>query len=400
MSNDKIDRAPIRYLTDEKFIEWMLYPTDDVNSYWLQFTQDHPEEVVHLSKAKELFRKFKLSSYKLDETTKERAVLRLEESLRLYHRKRKIQRFIIGGVAGTAAAILLLLFLLQQNLIRDPDHSTNIPMDYYVGSELESQDIQLFTGDRTTTFQENIDVTIKNEQVIQIKEEAGSDAEEILTDRNTINRLVVPYGKRSKVMLPDGTQIWLNAGSTLIFPTTFSGKTRKVKLQGEMYAEVAHDPKSPFLVETDQLEIKVYGTCFNLSAYADANPWVVLVEGSVGLRADGGREIKLQPNERIVRNKNGTLDKTKVDANCFVSWKDGYLTYRETPIPEVLRQIERYYNLSFNLDDDVSLQNITCSGKIILSDNLDNVLTALTLISGTRYQRDNKSIFIYKKENL
>lgn len=400
MSNDRAERTPVRYLTDEKFIAWMLCPTDELNNYWMQFLAAHPEEKGDLLKAKELFRKFKLSSYKLDETTKERAVLRLEESLRLYHRKRKIRRFIIR-VAGTAAAILLLfLFLLQQNLIRKPDHSNNTPMDYYVGSELESKDIQLFTGDQTTTFQENIDVAIKNEQVIQIKKEESSEAEEICTDRNAINRLVVPYGKRSKVMLPDGTQIWLNAGSTLIFPTTFSGKTREVKLQGEMYAEVAHDPKRPFLVETDQLEIKVYGTRFNLSAYADANPWVVLVEGSVGIKADRGREMKLQPNERIVRDENGTLDKTKVDASCFVSWKDGYLTYRETPIPEVLRQIERYYNLSFNLDDNVSLQNITCSGKIILSDNLDNVLTALTLISDTRYQRDNKSIFIYKKKNL
>lgn len=395
MSNDRAERTPVRYLTDEKFIAWMLCPTDELNNYWRQFLEAHPEERGDLSKAEELFRKFKLSTYHLDEAARERAVSRLEESLRLYHRKRKMRRIFITA-AGSVAA-LLLLFMLLQDLIIKSERFSEIPMDYYVGSELESKEIQLYTGNQKNTFEENIDVTIRNDQLIQVNKEKSSDADEITTDRNSINRLVVPHGKRSKVLLPDGTQIWLNAGSTLIFPTTFSGKTREVKLQGEMYAEVAHDPKRPFLVETDQLEIKVYGTRFNLSAYADANPWVVLVEGSVGIKADGGREMKLQPNERIVRDENGTLDKTKVDVSCFVSWKDGYLTYRETPIPEVLRQIERYYNLSFNLDDNVSLQNITCSGKIILSDNLDNVLTALTLISDTRYQRENKSIYIYKK---
>jgi len=169
-----------------------------------------------------------------------------------------------------------------------------------------------------------------------------------------------------------------------------------VKLRGEMYAEVAHDPDRPFLVKTDELDLKVYGTDFNLSAYEDAAPWVVLVEGSVGVKAAGGKEMKLAPNERIVRNQNGLLEKSRVNVSSFVSWKDGYLTYEKTPIAEVLKQIERYYNLSFNLDDQVSLQGVSCSGKIILTDNLDNVLTALTLISDTRYHRENKSIYIYE----
>ena len=169
-----------------------------------------------------------------------------------------------------------------------------------MGSELESKEIQLFTGNRATSFEENIDVTISNDQRIAVKKENSTDADEISIDRNSINRLVVPYGKRSKVMLPDGTQIWLNAGSTLIFPSTFDKKTREVKLRGEMYAEVAHDPDRPFLVKTDKLDLKVYGTDFNLSAYEDADPWVVLVNGSVGIKAGGGKEMRLQPRERAV----------------------------------------------------------------------------------------------------
>jgi len=398
MSNERADIAPLRYLSDEKFIEWMLCPTDELNSYWRQFSEDHPEEKAHLLKAKELFKKVNLSSYKLDEATKEKAMARLEESLRLYRRKRKVRRILIT-VTGTAAAILL-LFLLQQELFMKPDRFSDTPADYYVGSELDSKDIQLFTGNQTATFEENIDVTIRNDQLIQVKKENSNDADVISIERNTVNRLVVPHGKRSKVLLPDGTQIWLNAGSTLIFPSAFGKKSREVKLWGEMYAEVAHDPNRPFLVKTDHLDVKVYGTDFNLSAYEDANPWVVLVEGIVGIKAAGGKEMKLEPNERVIRNENGLLERSRVDVTAFVSWKDGYLSYQETPITEVLRQIERYYNLSFNLDDHVSLQGMTCSGKIILSDKLDNVLTALTLISNTRYHREKKSIYIYEKQKF
>lgn len=395
MSNDRAERTPVRYLTDEKFIAWMLCPTDELNNYWRQFLEAHPEERGDLSKAEELFRKFKLSTYHLDEAARERAVSRLEESLRHYHRKRKMRRIFITA-AGSVAA-LLLLFMLLQDLIIKSERFSEIPMDYYVGSELESKEIQLYTGNQKNTFEENIDVTIRNDQLIQVNKEKSSDADEITTDRNSINRLVVPHGKRSKVLLPDGTQIWLNAGSTLIFPSHFEKKTREVTLRGEMYAQVAHDPVRPFLAKTDHLDVKVYGTGFNLSAYEDASPWIVLVEGSVGIISDKGNEVKLTPNEKAVLNENGSLERSRVDVSSYVSWKDGYLTYHETPIPEVLKQIERFYNLSFNLDDHVSFQGMTCSGKIILSDNLDNVLTALTLISDTRYHRENKSIYIYKK---
>lgn len=394
MSDNRAERAPVRYLTDEKFIAWMLCPTDELDTYWQRFTEENPEEQADLLRAKDLFREVNLSSYKLDEATKKKAVVRLDKALLLYQRKRRVRRMLIMTV-GTTAAILLLIFF-QRDLFRQSDQFTDSPIDYYVGSELESKEIQLFTGNRATSFEENIDVTISNDQRIAVKKENSTDADEISIDRNSINRLVVPYGKRSKVMLPDGTQIWLNAGSTLIFPSTFDKKTREVKLRGEMYAEVAHDPDRPFLVKTDKLDLKVYGTDFNLSAYEDADPWVVLVNGSVGIKAGGGKEMRLQPRERAVYNEDGMLEKSVVDVNHFVCWKDGYLSYEETPIAEVLSQIERYYNLSFNLDDQVSLQGVSCRGKIILSDNLDNVLTALTLISNTRYHRENKSIYIFK----
>jgi len=93
----------------------------------------------------------------------------------------------------------------------------------------------------------------------------------------------------------------------------------------------------------------------------------------------------------------GIFDKKTVDVQLYTSWKDGYLTFNDTPISEALKQIGRYYNLSFNFGNNISFEGLTCTGKIILSENLDNVMTTLSLISSTVYKKEGKTIYIYKK---
>ena len=116
----------------------------------------------------------------------------------------------------------------------------------------------------------------------------------------------------------------------------------------------------------------------------------LLIGGNIG-------KNKLTPNEQAIYSEESkAFEKQKVDASSFISWTKGYISFEDTPITEALKRIERYYNLSFKLYDDVSFRNLTCTGKIILSDNLDNVLTALTLISSTSYRREDNLIYIYK----
>jgi ferric-dicitrate binding protein FerR (iron transport regulator) len=91
---------------------------------------------------------------------------------------------------------------------------------------------------------------------------------------------------------------------------------------------------------------------------------------------------------------NDRVDKKQVNVSNYVSWKDGYLMLQQTPIAEVLKQMERYYNLSFDIQEPVDLQSKTCTGKIYLSDNLDNVMTTISLLSSTKYTRDDKKIYI------
>jgi ferric-dicitrate binding protein FerR (iron transport regulator) len=269
------------------------------------------------------------------------------------------------------------------------------PVDYIVGSKLEVKDILLITGGKSSAFQENVDIRINKDNTAHIKD-SNNGEQEIPVAENTMNQLVVPYGKRSKIILPDGTRVWLNSGSTLAFPSSFTGDTRTVHLSGEAYIEVAPDRDTPFYVNMPDFKVKVYGTKFNVSSYPDMQPSVVLVEGRVGLQSPDTREVFLSPHEQAVLTGNG-FDTKHVNVYPFISWKDGYLMFDDTPVTEVLKQIERYYNLSFDYDDHVNLGELTCSGKIILSENLDNVLTALTLITSTKYRMEDQMIYIYLK---
>jgi len=159
---------------------------------------------------------------------------------------------------------------------------------------------------------------------------------------------------------------------------------------------VSPDSDKPFYVHTSNFEVKVYGTAFNLSAYDDQTSSIVLVEGSVALKRHGDKEeMALRPNELAsYDSQSGSFNRQQVDVNNYISWREGYLTLDKTPMTELLQRIERYYNLSFNYEQDVNLQKRTCTGKIYLSEDIDNVMTTIALLSSTRYEIDKNRIYI------
>lgn len=381
----------LRFLKDEKFIEWKLFPSDELTAYWENFLQEHPNERENMTLAEEHFRNIRLSSYSLSPEKKEEAIIKLEHSIHTFNTKRKILRVLYVAAACAAIFILSVLYIRINN---NQPKADAILSDYIVGSELQSENIRLITNNKTTSFQENINIEISNTGVARIKTD-NENQEDISMDEKTLNTLIVPYGKRSSLTLADGSKVWLNSGSTLIFPTQFTENNREIHLtSGEMYIEVAPDSQKPFYVHTSDFNVKVYGTKFNVSAYTDSPQSVVLIEGRVSLQYGNKQETFLSPNEQAIYADNGTFNKQKVNVNQFICWKEGYLEFDDTPMEDVLLQIGRYYNLSFNYDKNTSLKGHTCTGKIILFDNLDNVMTTLALISSTTFTKEGKQIYI------
>ena len=313
----------------------------------------------------------------------------------IHNKKRtRIGRRLIASVATSAAcAVLIILFTM---LFKDNDTESEFNGGMIVGELLNSEDVQLVTNNNTISFNDNIEISLDEKGTAQINQR-NKEIKKIELKRNDLNSLIIPFGKRSDLILADGTKIWLNSGTVLEFPAQFDENERVINLKsGEIYLEVKHDDNKPFYVITQDIRVEVHGTSFNVTSYDNLNSTVILVEGHVSLRKNGvNRSVSLYPNELAVYNSESLeFDKKEVNVEDYTSWKDGYLSLNKTPMTEVLKRISRYYNLSFNYDNSVELQNRSCTGKIQLSENLENVMTTISLLTSTSYEIENNRIYI------
>lgn len=379
------------FLQNTDFILWRLTGDSFLETYWEELLDNNPTLKDEMDKAIEEFSKIKFNRNTLTETEYSLLLARIHDSSSQIESAKRLRRFIPYAAAACFALIIGISFFFMKST---PEKVNLLSDNIIVGENLDEKDIYLITDVGTTTFSQNVHVQVNENGSTVIQEVNGSKSTIIEKGENTMNKLVVPYGKRSQLKLSDGTKVWLNSGSTLEFPSVFTEETRTVNLTGEMYVEVVKDSQRPFFVNTPDMQVKVYGTIFNISTYRDNSPQsVVLVEGRVGIKTESEKEIFLVPNE-IFAYQNHTWNKREVDATKYISWKDGYIILDKTPIDEVLKQIERYYNLSFRIDEKLDLQSKTCTGKIYLSDNLDNIMTTISLLSSTGYSRDDKTIYI------
>lgn len=384
---DKAYKDYTDFLNDTGFIQWLLMPDDASDKYWTGFIERNPQMVVEINRAKDYLKTTGLNKNILDGDDREKLLEKINNTIELEGKRVKTRRIIRYTVSAVASVILLVIGF---NVFFSSDQSEK---GQIVGSLLNSEDIQLIVGQKTHSYQNNIDISVdgKGNAIVA---QAGKEETIDISDK-ALNKIIVPYGKRTVLDLADGSKVWLNSGSALEFPTRFNGKTREIRLiSGEIYIEVSPDKAKPFHVLTSDFKVNVYGTKFNVSTYADSPHSVALVAGSVGLETKGKYEIQISPGEQAVYTQQGKFDTRKIDVNNIISWKDGYLIFEDAPIANVLKQVARYYNISFDYDKDLNLRNRTCSGKIFLSNDLDNVMTTISLLSSTNYTKNNNKLFI------
>jgi ferric-dicitrate binding protein FerR (iron transport regulator) len=299
------------------------------------------------------------------------------------------RRIIYWSAAASIALLMVssLMFLQPRNQPTQTSGSEAI-----IGQTMPSNEIQLISGDKVMELQQNAQIALKDGHISVVDE---SNVSEMSLSENVMNRLIVPAGKRSTLQLSDGTKIGLNSGTELDFPSGFRGDAREIGVKGEIYIEVAKGSK-PFFVNTVQFGVQVHGTKFNVSAYGDNEEnSVALVEGSVDVLTAGLEPTRLAPNEKATVNP-GKILKEAVNVEDYISWKDGVLIFNQTPISEVLRKIGRYYNVYFEDLTDHELSGKTCTGKLFLSDDFEEIMISLSVLSGTQYQKEGDVISIQK----
>lgn len=386
------EHHPIHFLQEKDFITWRLTGDSSLEAFWKAYLELHPEEKEAFETAVRQFSHIKLNSERL--TPAEESFLL--ERIHATGKRKNARKFRLLFIRYAAAACMLLATGLSFYLIsgKIDEAPPLLSENLTAGENLEKENICLITGDKSTSFNQDVHVQINKEGSALVEEVGSGKSAVVKTDKTSLNKLVVPYGKRSRLILPDGSKVWINSGSVLEFPSSFNGNNRVVNLTGEMFIEVSEDSRKPFFVNTPDFQVKVYGTQFNISAYQDdAVQSVVLVSGSVSFKSGNKQETYLKPNEMLVY-KDREIEKKKVEVDRYISWKEGYIMLENTPITLVLKDIERYYNQSFTIAEDASLSARTCTGKLYLSDDLENVLKAVSILSSIRYTREGKTIHI------
>lgn len=214
-----------------------------------------------------------------------------------------------------------------------------------------------------------------------------------ITDANKNNELIIPKGGEYQVMLADGTKVWLNSASRLIYPQSFMGKERRVVLSGEAFFDVAHDAERPFIVETSRMNVKVLGTRFNVNDYDDNEEVsTTLVNGSVEIVSGGQQAFRLVPGEQAYGKEN-ELEKREVNVRLYTSWIDGKFLFNNTELEEIAQQISRWYDVEIFFSSE-NVKKVRFTGAIVKFKPLDDLVRMIESTSQVRFSVKGKTIVI------
>jgi len=246
-------------------------------------------------------------------------------------------------------------------------------------------------GTGTLATQGNTNIIKQESGLLAYDASASISVDDEIVGTNTIT---TPLGGEYQVILPDGTKAWLNAASSIKYPTAFKGKERVVEIAGEVYLEVSKDVTKPFIVKVNGMtEIKVLGTHFNINAYPDEGVIkTTLLEGSVQVTNPSSAPVTLSPGQQSNTDSEGRIFVQSVDIEAVVAWKNGTFQFNSLSIDEIMRQISRWYKV------EVVYQNTKpqgeYSGIVSRNTNLSEVLDMLQL-SGIKCEIEGERLLVF-----
>ncbi len=214
----------------------------------------------------------------------------------------------------------------------------------------------------------------------------------MIDSRDTSGGMVtysVPLGSQSELVLADGSHVFLNSGSEISYPSIFNKDIREVALSGEAYFEVQSDKNHPFIVKTSEFDVQVTGTKFNVCTYDDNDyTTVTLLEGKVGLQVPGRKnEVVLKPGQKLNMNRSDRkLSLSMPDLGSEIAWKEGEFSFNEVLFPELIKRLERWYDVKLNYSS-LELDSMIYNGRFKNQETIWQVLDALQLTSPIDYRK-------------
>jgi ferric-dicitrate binding protein FerR (iron transport regulator) len=394
---DYIDFTQADLIEDEYFLEWVSKPSEKSQIFWEEFIKKYPEKKKEIETAKLIIKSMSPVETDFSETEIDSLWTSIKKSID-NRKKRNWRLWYPVAAAG------ILIFIVSIWWINSENHKNYDVVDYsqLLPTRNATQDVELILGDQTkvkiSEKESELKYNSNGKLVINSAKSIMQEAVRSTSSQVSINTIVVPRGKRANITFTDGTTLWLNSGSSAVYPVEFTGRKREVYIKGEGYLEVAHDESRPFIVKTDQMDIQVLGTSFNICAYPeDASTKVVLVEGKVVARCTNNPEVILLPNQMIsFSNETKKTDVTEVNVEDYISWKDGWLLCNSEELGSLVEKLERYYDQKIIFsDEDVRLYRL--SGKLDLKDDLNQVLQVIATTAPVEIQVKNEAVCISNK---
>lgn len=307
----------------------------------------------------------------------------------------------IGRYARWVAAASVVIALGLAGEYFWPRHAAHQPAPVATAAKPQndlppgSNKAQLLLGDGSVVDLANAtNGVIKDKGGVRINKQDGrliydASKQDAVSETNTIQ---TPRGGQYQVVLPDGTKVWLNAASSLSYPTAFSGKDRQVRLKGEAYFEVAGDKNKPFSVSVDGLQVDVLGTHFDVMAYDDERAInTTLLEGSVKVTKGSSSHLLTEGQEASLDRSSESFKVRDADADAAIAWKNGFFQFGGVPIETVMRQLARWY------DVDVEYQGQILShfrGSVSRGANVSEVFKMLELTGAVHFRIEGKKIIV------
>lgn len=372
-----------KYIEDPRFLRWALENDAEASAYFHGYMEEHPAEKAALLKAREQVMLLAVKHKPVAALRKEaiyQEVLAHEPFVAGNKTRKLLQKFL------PYAAIALVFFALGSLImsITQPNPAYLVPEQLLVKSAANNTTIYLADGRKKEIVDAGQLVNFSSSDRIILGQDTLLRSPQQTAD--AVDMVVVPFGKRAQLQLPDRSRVQLSAGSRLLIPGKFTPESRSAYLLGEAFFDVTKDPQHPFLVNTLLTEIKVVGTSFQVQAYTDMpEQRTFLREGKVLIRPADGSLLnswkEVEPNQEAVTV--GASGKTRVisgDPEAYDLWKKGILEIDEQPLGKVAERIEHYFNITIHIPDPQK-QNRVMSGKLNLDADLSKVFEYLENIT-------------------
>jgi len=330
---------------------------------------------------------------------KEKTKNQIRSSVRKLSIKRQMIRWSVAASILLAALITSVGFLRnnsRNDIVSFAQSQTKIKAEN--NTRIILQNGKVITIDKA---QSQIRYDAKGENI-----EIDSDqkiVQEIADEKAVFNTVIVPHGKRTQIILSEGTKVWLNSGSKLVYPAVFAKNKREVYLDGEAVFDVAHLNDRSFVVSTKDFDIKVLGTIFNVCAYSDdQNSSAVLEQGKIELinrRSSvlSNKHLMILPGTMAVFDPNqNTFEKQQVNPRKYLSWREGYLIFNSEKLQNIIRKLGRYYNKEMVIIDN-QLKDETFSGYLDLKNSPEEVLSVINETTPLSFSVDHEKIVINSK---